>query len=101
MFSMSEAPLNFKYNKTSYKNSSQSELAFRLHGCAKDNTILLSRSHTSPDVYFRSGVSAPERFDLPICDESMESFHLPQKSLIHQRVKFDIKNFIPYILHGR
>ena len=96
VFSMFEAPLNFEY-----KNSSQSELVFRLHGCPIDNTIFLSRRHTSSDMYFRSGVGAPGRFNLPVCDESMESFHLPQKPLIHQRVKFDIKNFIPCILHDR
>ncbi len=100
MFSMFEAPLNFECNKTAYKNSSQSELVFRLHGCPKNDTRFLLRRHTPSDLYFRSGAGAPGRF-LSVCDESMEAFHLSQKPLIHQRVKFYIKNFIPCILHDR
>ena len=65
-----------------------------------NDTRFLLRRHTPSDLYFRSGAGAPGRF-LSVCDESMEAFHLSQKPLIHQRVKFYIKNFIPCILHDR
>ena len=39
--------------KNKYKNNSQQDPLFCLHGCPEDDTIFLSRRRTSSDVHFR------------------------------------------------